>query len=551
MIDQSFTRIFRRMLFLSVFLSFTAMVSAEGTYLAGTWEFGPWVRAGVLTGDPQFSLINPSPFCFLQCNGTYLSDHLIAEYKAGLGQALIDYRDAKWFHLSALSESTGLAASLPLGPGMNVSLGASQAALISVALSPDIYGSLGFNGVEVEIFPGGEFQYQILPQLQLVAGYGVQMDLNPENIENLDYHHYQFQPWQQCVWLQGNLENDYQVNLRYEPARDQNAYKAGLEKNWGGIQAGLFAELDDSLQPIIEDHRTLSAGIGFPATGYLLTLNIGYDLHKTMIENDFHPQWQMALRLDVPLEGLTRSLTFSDHRDFGNPDHFATYDIQDAQDWNTPFSRAIVRSIRENDFQGFLAQIRNTVHTPQQLLEMAAILSNDLYYFNYADYQRIYDSFVSASAENVISDEQIYNALRQSLISNQAFPVAYCQGFTHLICDVTHSLNIQGMEPYMAIVSYQGFPHVIPLISGPDQIYIVDYGRIIPTATHDIRTALQTYTNLYSYPLFANFLYDKDGRMLRPIFSQDAALLRETMTVMNPPGSEALEALLGKFKPRP
>jgi hypothetical protein len=203
------------------------------------------------------------------------------------------------------------------------------------------------------------------------------------------------------------------------------------------------------------------------------------------------------------------------------------------------FKEKIASAIKNNlTFAEFSRFIKDNITTTEEALWLGSIVGDLsgrwLYDCRGATLEGLKEDIFKDTLRNTATDEQIYGALRDAVLSEQPQPITVCRGISRFVADVINTLGNRDVLGYTARVDVEGGGHVIVPVVTKEQIYLIDYNNIIPTGTRNISTALQIYENLSRCFVLQHYVWDRDNKMLYKIDTPDTLLLKRFFV----PGSE-------------
>jgi hypothetical protein len=495
---------------------------------------GVELSLGVIEGDPEFSPLQRSKYLGLTEKLSYQKPDFIA--KLGLGGYYSDLvQDAKEPGMFMGSAYGNLAKGCQLHDNLNLGLGLTGGYAFAEG------STIGDYLIQPEVAFGGNVTYIPSNKKDIItlgrSTTGVYARKSVQGSIN-DLKNYRIYPKEDNVWMR------YSTDRLPLPIESEINYKKGRIEDGYAISTKIFGVQENSSLSMEYENTTSHHNL-FPDRediGIVLDtsprwlkggqLSMGGAIEK----HNYHPVIDktetLFANLTIPL-GKKRGIP--KEKDFENNPNTSIKRYESFDPLPSSYSRKelvdALKTMPYNEFtEGFIKQ---NVNSTNDAIVLAATIGENLLRYNYDDKKD------DKTRINTISNKGIYNLLQESLNTEKSLPATVCRGISRFMADMINTADLKRTSAYASSVERADVGHVIVSVATPEQIYLIDYDRIIPTGTVNPGVAHQMYQKekgvvSVQHPVF-------NGGYIGDVETADSRLLKRVLTVQK--GISATEML--------
>jgi hypothetical protein len=338
-------------------------------------------------------------------------------------------------------------------------------------------------------------------------------------------------PKENNVWMRYSTDRlplPIETEINYKKSRIEDGYtiSAGVSGIGGNSSVRMEYEKTASNHNLFPDREDVSIAVD-TSPRWLKggQLSIGGVVERHNYRPLIDKTETLFANLTIPI-GKKRAIP--KERDFENSldtsiKRYKSVDIQPSSYSKKELIDAM-KTMPYNEFtEGFIKQNVNSVN---DALSLAAIIGKRLHDYNYDEKE------IDPARINTISNEGIYNSLQESINTGKDIPATVCRGISRFMADMVNTADLKETSAYAPFVNMEitgDTGHVIVSIATPEQIYLVDYGEIIPIGSVDPGIAHQMYQKGQGIVSVRHPVYS--GGYIGDVETADTRLLKRVLSV--------------------
>jgi hypothetical protein len=510
-------------------------IDLSGEVLTGEILGNERITVGVFQGDPAVSLIEPSGYLSLDYTLDYNSEYFYTRMALNASDVLLNWEGQVVPNLFVNSGYLELVGKLKLQSDWSIGLGIVPNyvnALYTGSFDPRV--NIGTGGIGGGVDLGLWSKYTFLPEEHLLGGISENYVVSFENIQNEKLSRLMPYPMNTSVWikyLSGVLPDSdiyFMYNKMYNTVGVKLSEKLSLnvqvycESNWITTKNSLY-----------QDRAAYKAGSVFSIWGIDISPELSFihsnGRHNEEISDELAVRVTASMPLFTEKHGVALDVDLQTRPDYKERKLSGEYKYTNAAEYSEVYWE-VHWGVRNLSYYEFVEYLSSEINDPNEAIFLAKTLGWNLVYYNYNHFDSD-ATFWEDTLSNSASDQDIFEAVKYSLINLELNPITTCRGIARYVAKMVNHASVDNVEAYPVVVSNGAEGHLVSLITTPKQIYIADYMTITPTQTQDVEMAFQIYQNLYSYPQLFQYICDDNGALLDRVSTPDGRLFMKTLTV--------------------
>jgi len=535
---------------------FSLRVGVVGSGIEARYNFsrGPnylLLSIGSLWGDGKISIIDPSTFLKMEYSKEENSPNSFSESQTYISQAFVKI-SGKVYPFTVFSGIESRAKQFSLSDSVKFGIGLIQNAFM-------YYQWSGAVGLEYIFTPGADFMVCFSSSVGFIAGTDGEIMVIPRDVQNINIFKSSLSSLAYNLWLRFFVKKiDIDVRYTYTPAVEKYTFGIG----YCGRAVRLGGEVHRSQNIMFPDKEILKveAKLLTLEEKVLIFFNGSYERMRYNVGGYCDDNSIILVSINIPIgvkKGGDRKIDirFSFDETIGGDKYLEkgrySYFYSDAY---YSFSERVIFGIKSNKtFMEFIKFIKDELNTVDESLWLGSVMGDLcgrwIYDYRGMTLEGIKEDIFKDTLRNIATNDQIYNSLREAIMSGEVQPTTVCRGISRFVADVINTAATQESDNevfgYTARVDVEGGGHIIVPVITDEQIFLIDYNNIIPTRTRNISTALQVYENLNRCFTLQHYVWERGNKLLYKIDTPDTLLLKRFFVTRSdtPPG-RYLEELL-------